>query len=214
MIIAGIITSMEMLSVEEKKLFQTLNSPKKIQDFINTLGKKPEIKNGHIVRSPRYVLQTMTANCMEGALLAAAIQLYYREKPLLLDLKVGKNNNKDVDHVVALFEKDGYFGAISKTSHAVLRYREPIYKTLRELVLSYFHEYFTNDDGKKTLRSFSKPFDVQKRFGTRWITTEHDIFEIAVALDESPHFEILTKAMERNLRPADPIEIKAGKLIE
>jgi hypothetical protein len=204
----------QTLTKEEEKIFRSLNSPKKIQDFINTLAKKPEAKNEHIVRSPRVVLQNRTANCMEGALLAAAILQFHGEKPLLLDLKVGKNNNKDVDHVVSLFQIDGHYGAISKTSHAVLRYREPIYKTLRELVLSYFHEYFTNSDGRKTLRSYSKSFDISKRFGTRWITTEHDIFEIAVALDESPHLEILTKKMERNLRPADPIEIEAGKLVE
>ncbi len=207
-------TPTQTLTKEEGRLFRTLNSPKKIQDFLNTFNQKPEEKNGHIVRSPRTVLQTRTANCMEGALLAATILQFHGEKPLLLDLKVADTNNKDVDHVVALFEMDGHYGAISRTSHAVLRYREPIYKTLRELVLSYFHEYFTNSDGKKTLRSYSKPFDVSKRFGTRWITTEHDIFEIAVALDESPHFEILTKKMERNLRRADPIEIEAGKLVE
>lgn len=207
-------TPTQTLTKEEEKLFRILNNPKKIQDFLNTLGKKPEAKKEHIVRSPRIVLETRTANCMEGALLACAILQFHGTRPLLLDLKVAENNNKDVDHVVALFEIDGHYGAISRTSHAVLRYREPIYKTLRELVLSYFHEYFTNSDGKKTLRSYSKPFDVQKRFGARWITTEHDIFEIAVALDDSPHLEILTKAMERNLRRADPIEIEAGKLTE
>ncbi len=203
-----------ILTPEEEKLFRSLNTSKKIQDFINTLGKKPEGKKERIVRSPRVVLSTHTANCMEGALLAAAIFLYHGGKAYLLDLKVDEKNNNDVDHVVALFEKDRHYGAISKTSHAVLRYREPVYKTLRELALSYFHEYFTNRDGKKTLRSFSKPFDVKKRFGTRWITTEHDIFEIAVALDDSPHVEILTKEMERNLRLADPIEIEAGLLLE
>lgn len=207
-------SSTQTLSKDEEKLFRSLNSPKKIQDFLNTFGKKPDGKKEHIVRSPRTVLKSRTANCMEGALLACAILQFHGEKPLLLDLKVGKNNNKDVDHVVALFEIDGHYGAISRTSHAVLRYREPVYKTLRELVMSYFHEYFTNNDGKKTLRSYSKPFDLSKRFGTRWITTEHDIFEIACALDESPHVDILTKSMERNLRLADPIEIEAGLLLE
>ncbi len=202
-----------LLNPVEEKLFRSLTTPTKIQDFINTLGKTPKTKRAHIVRSPRTVIETHTANCMEGALLAAAIFMYHGEKPLLLDLKVGKHNDADVDHVVALFERNGHWGAISKTSHAVLRYREPIYKTMRELALSYFHEYFT-DDGKKNLRSFSKPFDVRKRFGTRWITTDHDIFEIASILDDSPHTMILTKEMERTLRLADPIEIEAGKLIE
>ncbi len=131
----------------------------------------------------------------------------------MLDLKVGKRNTKDEDHVVALFSAHGRYGAISKTSHAVLRYREPVYKTIRELAMSYFHEYFT-DDGKKTLRSFSKPFDIEKHFGTDWIDSAEDLYEIAVALDEHPHEDILSPKMAKGLRLADPIEIKAGKIVE
>lgn len=198
------------LTKEEEKLFRSLNSPKKIQDFVDTLGKKIENKNEFIIRSPRLVLKTRTASCIEGALLAYAISLFQGNSPSLFDLKVGKNNNRDVDHVVTLFISDGYFGAISKTRHAVLRYREPVYKSVRELAMSYFHEYFT-DDGQKTLRSFSAPFKIQ---GSEWITSDKDLYEIAVALDESPHTKILSKKMERGLRLADKIEIKAGKLIE
>ncbi len=116
-----------------------------------------------------------------------------------------------MDHVVALIKKDGYWGALSKTSHAVLRYREPVYKTIRELALSYFHEYFTND-GKKNLRSFSKPYNIETHFGVTWVESEDDLYEIAVALDEHAHEKILTATMERNLRRADAIEIRAGKL--
>lgn len=200
------------MSDDTLKILSKLTTPKKIQDYINTLGKKPE-NSEYIVCSPLAVIKKQTANCMEGALLAAAAISLSGGKPLLLDLKVAKQNTADVDHVVALFKKDGYWGAISKTSHAVLRYREPIYKTLRELVLSYFHEYFT-DDGKKNLRSFSKPFDISKHFGSSWISSNDDLWEIAVALDESPHTQILTKTMERGLRLADAIEIEAGKLTE
>ena len=201
-----------LCSMDEKKLFQKLTNPKKIQDFINTLKKRTDF-SGHIVRSPRITLAAGDATCIEGALVAAYALMRLGEKPLLLDLKVGARNENDVDHVVALFKKDGYWGAISKTSHAVLRYREPIYKSIRELALSYFHEYFT-DDGKKTLRSFSEPFDVRKHFGTAWAENDEDLFEIAVAIDESPHTMILTPNMERNLRRADSIEISAGKLTD
>jgi hypothetical protein len=194
-----------------EKILRSLNTPKKIQDFLNTLGARKE--NTHIVRSPHRAMRDGNANCMEGALIAAAALRFSGARPLLLDLKVGKKNTKDVDHVVALFKQNGHWGAISKTSHAVLRYREPIYKTIRELVLSYFHEYFT-DDGKKTLRSFSKPFDIEKEFGTEWITDENDLYELASALDDHPHIEILTPHMARGLRLADPIEIKAGKIKE
>lgn len=189
-----------------------LKNPKAIQDFLNTLGKRHS-SEAHIVRSPKAVLAAGNANCIEGALVACAALLAIGEKALLLDLKVGAKNTKDVDHVVALFKKDGYYGALSKTSHAVLRYREPIYKSVRELALSYFHEYFT-DDGKKTLRSYSDPFDVVKNCGTSWIESDEDLYELAAALDDATHHDILTPAMARNLRPADPIEIAAGKLVE
>lgn len=189
-----------------------LNSPKAIQDFLNTLGKRP-LNEPKIVRSPKAVLAAGTANCIEGALVACAALLSAGERPFLLDLKVGTRNTHDVDHVVTIFKKNGCYGALSRTSHAVLRYREPVYKSVRELAMSYFHEYFT-DDGKKTLRSYSDPFDVVKNCGTDWIESDEDLYELAAALDESPHHDILTPAMVRNLRLADPIEIQAGKIIE
>lgn len=194
------------------KKLRPLKDPKKIQDFLNGLGRRTG-KEKHIVRSPKAVLEEGTANCIEGALVAAAALLMHGERALLLDLKVGARNTKDVDHVVALFERDGHYGAISKTSHAVLRYREPVYESVRELALSYFHEYFT-DDGKKTLRSYSEPFDISAHFGTSWVTSDEDLYLLAVALDDSPHHSILSPKAVRNLRLADPIEIQAGKIIE
>ncbi len=196
------------LTKEENTLFKRLSTPVKIQDFVNSLPSNFE-PDGETCRSPRYVLKTKTAHCLEGAFFVAAALWYHGHEPLLLDLKA---NKKDFDHVVALFKQNGYWGAISKTNHAVLRYREPIYKTVRELALSYFHEYFT-DNGTKTLRAFSKPFSL-KKFGTSWITQQEDLWELGAALDDSPHFPILTKQMEKLLRKADKIEIEAGKLVE
>ena len=95
----------------------------------------------------------------------------------------------------------------------MLRYREPVYLTVRELAMSYFHEYFT-DDGTKTLRSFSKPFDVEKTFGAEWVNSGEDLFEIACALDDSPHTEIAPAVAMRKLRKADPVEIEMGKVLE
>ena len=183
---------------------------KKIQDYLNTLQIRTD-SDGHIVRSPLLVRASGTATCMEGALLAASLLKKQGARPLLLDLKVGHRNTKDVDHVVALFQKNGAWGALSMTGHSVLRYRDPIYKSVRELAMSYFHEYFT-DDGKKNLRSFSKPFDVDKHAPKNWETTEEDLFEVAVALDDAQHEMILTKEMEHSLRKADPIEIRAGNV--
>lgn len=198
------------LTPEEKKLFTKLSSPAKIQDYLNSISYNFE-KNEETCMSPRRVLTAKCAHCLEGAYFAAAVLWYHGEKPLLLDLRSTK---QDLDHVVALFKCNGYWGAISKTNHAVLRYREPIYKTLRELVLSYFHEYFLNSNGQKTLREYSRPFDLRK-FGQSWITGMDELWDIGALLDDSPHMSVLPKGLlPKTLRKADSIEIKAGNIIE
>jgi hypothetical protein len=199
----------------ELRTFRRLNTPVKIQDFLETLRYNFDLGND-VLRSPRRILREKSAHCIEGALLAAAalwingIAPACRQAgPLLLDLR---STSDDLDHVVALFRKHGCWGAISKTNHAVLRYREPVYRTVRELALSYFHEYFL-DDGRKTMRDYSDPFDIGKRFGTSWLTSDNDLWHIAEALDASRHRLIVNPAQRRGLRRADPVEIAAGKLI-
>ncbi len=196
------------LDHKEYQLLKRLNTPAKIQDFLNAQPFNFE-KKGETHHSVRYTLKAGQSHCFEGALLAAAALWINGHKPLLLDLKTVR---PDFDHVVALFQRDGHWGALSKTNHAVLRYREPVYKNIRELVMSYFHEYFLWS-GKKTLRSFSKPFDLSK-LGTYWLTTEENLADLAHLLDTSPHTKILSLKQIRNLRQAEPIEIKAGKIIE
>ena len=213
------------LTKEEVKIFKKLNSPRKLQDFLNSIPANFE-KEGETLMSPRRVLNENKAHCMEGALLAAAVLWFHGQKPLLLDLKTA---DSDFDHVVALFRRDesgqkagkkatsalGHWGAISKTNHAVLRYREPVYDSPRELAMSYFHEYFM-DSGFKTLRSYSASFDLSTRKvePCGWITAEKDLWEISDLLDNSPHYQILDRKMMASLRRADAIEIKAGKLTE
>ncbi len=197
------------LAKEEEKIFKKLNTPIKIQDFLNTIPYNFE-KDGETCKSPRVTLATKSAHCLEGAYLAAAILWYHGEKPLLLDLRSTKD---DLDHVLALYRQNGYWGAISKTNHAVLRFREPLYKTIRELVLSYFHEYFL-DTGHKTLREYSMPFDLRK-YGKGWIIEHADLWEIGAALDDAPHKQILPKHItKKHLRKADLVEIEAGKLVQ
>lgn len=166
--------------------------------------------------SPTKALKINRAHCFEGALIAALALEKQGYKPLLLDLKT--TEDKDVDHVVTLFRerclpagRQGYWGAISKTNHAVLRYREPIYKTIRELALSYFHEYFLSN-GEKTLRSYSKPFDLSK-IKIDWRNSEKDLFKLVEMLDKSPHIKIISNKQIKNLRRADLIERKAGEVV-
>ncbi len=185
-----------------------LRGPAAIQDFLNGLRINFE-SDGETCRSPLQVMAHKEAHCMEGAMLAAAALWRHGEPPLLLDLRTAHG---DDDHVVALFKRKGHWGAISKTNHAVLRFRDPVYRTVRELALSYFNEYFL-DSGRKTMRSWSAPYSLL-RFGTRWLTAQEDLWEIPRALDHSPHFQVLPGSDVRELRAADPIEIGAGKLTE
>lgn len=188
-------------------VFKKLNSPAKVQDFIDEIPINFEL-NGETCRSPLMALKNNETHCMEGALLAAACFLYNGRRPLLLDLKTTKG--KDDDHVVALFKENGLWGAVSKTNHAVLRYRDPIYKTVRELALSYFNEYFL-DSGVKTMRSYSAPFSLFQ-YDDDWLVSEQDVWRIPEELDDSRHFKIFPDRFSKHLRLADPIEIETGKL--
>ena len=189
-------------------VFKKLNSPAKVQDFIDEIPINFEL-NGETCRSPFMALKNNKAHCMEGALLATACFWYNGQRPLLLDLKT--TEGKDDDHVVALFKQNGRWGAVSKTNHAVLRYRDPVYKTVRELALSYFNEYFL-DSGIKTMRSYSAPFSLFQ-YDDDWLISKQDVWRIPEELDDARHFKILQDGFS-GLRLADPIEIETGKFTQ
>ncbi len=199
---------MHGLTKKELKILGKLDTPAKIQNFLDKIGINFE-PHGATYMSPHMVLKTRKAHCFEGALLAATALRLQGQKPLIVDLVATR---EDRDHVIAVFKENGCWGAISKTNHAVLRYREPVYKTIRELVMSYFHEYFLHS-GKKTLRAYSLPIDLSRFDNTGWITSEKNLWHIRRYLDTVPHYKILTPATIRTLRKADPIEIKAGKIV-
>ena len=193
---------------KEKSLLQKLNTPAKVQDFLNSLRFNFE-KGGETLRSPLFSLRQKSTHCFEGALLGAYILSLHGFTPYLMHLKTTK---EDYDHVIAPFKIGGLWGALSKTNHAVLRYREPIYKNIRELALSYFHEYFLND-GKKTLRQYSILFNLNT-FEKDWAVMKGDLWELDKKLDKIKHYDIVPKSHLKNLRQADKIEIEAGKIVE
>ena len=200
----------EILTKEEIKLFKELDTLSKIQNFLNSLEINFEEK-GDTCMSPKQVLKSGKAHCIEGAILASMILRFHGYEPLILDLEANKH---DFDHVIAVFKKNNHWGAIGKTNHAVLRYREPVYKNVRELVMSFFHEYFLNKNGKKTLRSYSRPVNLKKFDSKNWMTLEDNVWFIPEHLVEIKHYNILDKKQKKNLRPADEIEIKAGSLVD
>ncbi len=198
-----------MLAPSEKKLFQKLSTPQKIQDYLDTLPVNYELA-GETYMSPRRVLQAKTAHCFEGALFAAAVLAYHGQKPLLMDLRTAHTYE---DHVITLFRTNGLWGAISKTNHPILRYRDAVYRSPRELALSYFHEY-VESDGKKALREYSAPFDLTRLPPERWIVADDDLHFLVERLDKSKHFPIAPKKALRGLRDATLFERKAMDVVE
>ncbi len=192
----------------ELRVLRTLTTPRRIQDFLDRIPMNMEA-SGDTCSSPLVTLRRNSAHCMEGALVAALALAMQGQKPLLLDLKT---TTDDVDHVVALYRKGRFWGAISKTNHSVLRYREPVYRDVRELAVSYFHEYFS-EKGRKSLRQFSTPFDLRKWKGN-WTTSEDELWDLAWDIDFSPHHTFMSREQIAVLRRVDDIEIAAGRLTE
>lgn len=192
-------------------MLKRLTTPIHIQDFLNSIPINWE-KAGDTHFSPRSVLHNRRAHCIEGALLAATALWIHGEPPIIMDL-LTRDKTGDDDHVIALYKRDGYYGAISKSNHATIRFRDPIFRTVRELALSYFHEWFLNSTGEKTLDRYSNPFDM-RQLGTAWITAEQDLWNVSEALDAVPHHALVPKRNWRYVRYADPIEIQSGSLIE
>jgi hypothetical protein len=162
---------------------------------------------GAACRSPRRVLRERTAQCLDGALFAAAALRLQGQRPLIMDLEA----ERDDDHVVAVFQRHGHWGAIARSNFSGLRFREPVFRSLRELALSYFESYF-NLRREKTLRRYSVAVDLSRFDAHQWMTSEDDQWEIGAHLVHVRHFALLTPAIERALGRVDRRLFAAGKL--
>ena len=197
----------DLLTPPERRLFARLDTPHKIQDFLDRLPVNFE-PDGDTIMSPRRMLQAKVAHCAEGALFAAAVLMFHRQPVWLLDLRARPT---DHDHVIAVFKQHGRFGAISKTNHSILRWRDPIYKTVRELAVSYAHEYCL-PSGQKSLLAFSRPFSLARYAPSRWVTTADDLHWLMEALDASPHEPVAPKHIRQ--RRSTKLEIVAQNMVE
>jgi hypothetical protein len=188
---------------EEVKLFKTLSDPYKIQGFLDSIGYNPSYE----CRSPRWVIKKNSAHCFEGALFAAAALQLIGYKPLLVDMKAFN----DDDHVIAVFKERDHWGAVAKSNFTSLRYREPVYRSLHELIMSYFDFYF-NTEGYKSLRSYSRPLDLSIFENRQWATTDEDLEYIGDKLEELHHYPVADTVMIANLKKASDSMLKAGLL--
>src|SRR6059058_2944204 len=178
----------------ELRTLRALKTPAGIQKFLDELS----YNLSYTARSPKGVLYDRTASCLEGGIFAAAALRVLGFPPLIFDLEA----EQDTDHVIAIFKVHGHWGAVAKSNFTGCRYREPVYRTLRELAMSYFNIYF-NLRGERTLRRYSRPVNLARFDNRNWMTTEKRIWFIAEHLCDIPHIALLTPAMEKNLTRLD-----------
>jgi hypothetical protein len=198
-----------LLTPAERRLFARLDTPQKIQIYIEKLPPNFELK-GETCMSPRRMLQARVCHCAEGAMLAAAVLVFHGQGAWLMDIQ---SLPSDQDHVVTLFQQRGLWGAISKTNHAVLRWRDPIYQSPRELAMTYAHEYCLNG-GKKSILAFSKPFSLARLAPKRWVTSSEDLDWLMEKLDDSPHVPLAPKHALRRRRRMARVELKSQDVVE
>ncbi len=190
-------------SADELAVLCRLGTPEAIQEYLDGMPYNDEIT----CRSPRRVLRDRKAHCMEGALFAAAALERLGHPPLVVDMRA----ERDDDHIIALFRRAGRLGALAKSNFTGLRYRSPVYRSLRELVMSYFEDYF-NPLGELTLRGYTRPLDLrQARFG-QWRTRPDDLDDIGEHMDRLPVTWLVTTEEAATLRPVPPPLMEAGLL--
>jgi hypothetical protein len=185
----------------ELRTLRSLNSPVKIQKFIDGLAYQYADTAG----SPRRVLRERRGHCLEGALLAAAALRVNGRPPLVMDLE----SVRDDDHVVALYRERGLWGGIAKSNYAGLRFRAPVYRTLRELALSYFEHYY-NLRGERTLRAYSVAVDLSRLDARHWMTDEEEVWSVPELLIAARHYPIVPDKVARALPRMDRRSFEAG----
>jgi hypothetical protein len=198
-----------LLTPAEQRTFKRLDSPQKIQTFLDKLPANFSL-DGDTAMSPRRLLKARMAQCAEGAVFAAAALIYHGRPAWLMDIQALPS---DQDHIVTLFMERGLWGAISKTNHAILRWRDPIYRSVRELAMSYAHEYCL-PGGKKSMLTYSKPFSLMRYRPQRWVTAEDDFDFLLVDLDTSPHLPVAPQHALKRRRRASKVEMRAQDVLE
>ncbi len=191
------------LTNEERAVLASLTTPRKIQDFLDTVAYEPEYFN----RAPLRVLRERRGHCLDGGIFAAAALRRLGHAPLILDLT--PEPLMDDDHVLAVFRAAGGFGAVAKSNFVGLRFRDPVFRTVRELVMSYFEDYF-NSYGRKTLRGYTRLLDLSHYDVIDWETSDAACDRVEKRLQGMRSIPLLTPEMVRELTPVDRRRLDAG----
>lgn len=197
------------LTAREYGQLARLTSPVRIQAFLNAIPANHE-PAGETVHSVRGVLRHRVAHCIEGAFVAACALWVQGEPPLVMHLDCARHDNP---HVLALYRRGRSWGALSKSNGTWLRFREPVYRNLRELAMSYFHEFF-DSRGRKTLRGYSRAFDLRRCDPAAWVTSEAPCWAVHDRLAALPHAPLVTAMQVRRLGRRDAFERRAQAFVQ
>jgi hypothetical protein len=191
----------------ERDILRRLSTPLKIQQFLDEEIRYNKEHEGDTLYSPRLVLRRRTAHCVEGALFAAAALAFHGHPPLVVDLEAVR----DDDHVMAVYRANSCWGAVAKSNYSGLRYRSPVYRSIRELAMSYFEDYY-NLQGEATLRTYSRPVALRRFDHLPWQTAEEHLWAIPQYLTAIRHFPLLRGAAARRRYYIDKRLYQAGLL--
>ncbi len=186
----------------ERRTIARLTTPERLQKFLDSLAYRSE----EIYRCPLRVLRDGRGHCYDGAVLAAMVLSRMGHPPRIVELIP---NKRDDDHIVAVYRREGRWGAVAHSNFSGLRYREPVFRNLRELVMSYFEDFY-NLAREKTLRGYTLPLRLAAFDRRLWMTRDSAMTEIARGLDRVGHRRLLTRGMVRNLAAVDPRAFHAG----
>lgn len=193
------------LNKSERQILKDLTNPRRIQDFLDGIAYSVD----KTYRCPVRVLRERMGHCFDGAIFAAAALYRLGYPPLVLDMRP---NHRDDDHTLALYKRSGHWGAVAKSNFVGLRFREPIYRTLRELVMSYFEQYY-NVAGEKTLRAYTRPLNLSSMARYHWLIRDEAMERIARRLDEISRVPLLTRGMIAGLSKIDEVSYRVGLMI-
>jgi hypothetical protein len=193
------------LNQEQLLLLASLDQPHRIQAFLDEIPYSAEDRN----RSPLNVIQDRQAHCLDGALFAALALRRLNDPPLVMELF--PDPGMDDDHVLAIFRRHGRLGAIAKSNFVGIRYREPVYRSLRELAMSYFDDYF-NSNGVRTLRYYTRPLNLIVYDRLEWMVSDSGVDAVERRLLKLSRIPLFTPEMAASLAPVDPLTYKAGML--
>jgi hypothetical protein len=197
------VTEENKFTQKELEFFKTLNTPFKIQQYLDKIPYSAESR----YRCPRTVIKDKVAHCFDGALFAAAALRNIGYKPVIIDMIA----IRDDDHIIAIYKKNGLWGAVAKSNFVGLRFREPIYRTHRELVISYFNAYH-NLKWEKSLRGYIGPFNLNKYDKFNWMYSDENLEEIEKGLNNAKVINLFSKETVKFFSPMDPRAYKANML--